>query len=169
MPYLKAFPHTLRPVRLSREAGVLAVAGEEEGLGRMTAMPGTIPVINQQHILQHHTSHHTQPKHARDTMEILLHIEGKVMRFVQEALKSKHVNNYSLMLTSSMFCFVLSFSRSGSSRGRKYYSGGGGSSSSSGSGTSSCPVVYSDGCCYNNGFQGACGGIGVYWGDGSSL
>ena len=71
MPYLKAFPHTLRPVPLSREAG----AGVEEG------MPGTIPIINQQHIPQHHISgsHHTQLMHVRDTMEILLHIEGKVV------------------------------------------------------------------------------------------
>jgi len=30
-------------------------------------------------------------------------------------------------------------------------------------------TVYSDGCCTNNGFQGARAGIGVYWGPGSSL
>ena len=27
-------------------------------------------------------------------------------------------------------------------------------------------VVYSDGCCFNNGRHGAKAGIGVYWGDG---
>ena len=27
-------------------------------------------------------------------------------------------------------------------------------------------VVYSDGCCFNNGKHGAKGGIGVFWGDG---
>ncbi len=86
-------------------------------------------------------------------MEILLQIEGKVI-FMQDAL---HVEE------QSFFCFS-----SGSSRGTKYYSGGGGSSFSSGSGTGSRPVVYSDGCCFNNGFRGACGGLGVYWGDGST-
>ena len=41
-------------------------------------------------------------------------------------------------------------------------------SGGSGGSSSSRPVVYSDGCCYNNGFRGACGGVGVYWGHGSS-
>lgn len=31
-----------------------------------------------------------------------------------------------------------------------------------------CPVVYSDGCCFNNGRAGARAGIGVYWGHNST-
>lgn len=37
--------------------------------------------------------------------------------------------------------------------------------------SSSCafrPVVYSDGCCLNNGYATARAGIGVYWGEGSA-
>ena len=30
-----------------------------------------------------------------------------------------------------------------------------------------CPVVYSDGCCFNNGRASARAGIGVFWGHGS--
>lgn len=72
---LKVSPHTLRPVPLSREAGVAAVVGEEEEEGLMVAIDllGTTPVINP----QHHISHHTQIVHVRDTMETLLQIEGK--------------------------------------------------------------------------------------------
>ncbi len=44
--YLKAFPRALRPVHLSKEAEVPAVAGEgdgegEEGEGRTVVTPGT--------------------------------------------------------------------------------------------------------------------------------
>jgi len=33
--------------------------------------------------------------------------------------------------------------------------------------SSSVPIVYTDGACSRNGFYGAKGGIGVYWGDGN--
>ena len=32
---------------------------------------------------------------------------------------------------------------------------------------SDVPVVYCDGCCFNNGRSGASAGVGVYWGEGS--
>ena len=49
MQYLKAFPHALRPVLLSREAEAPAVAGEDgEGEGHTVATQGTTPVTNQQ-------------------------------------------------------------------------------------------------------------------------
>ena len=74
MPCSRGFPHTLRPVPLSREVGVTATEEEE---GRMAATQGTTPVINQLHNPQHHIGRHIQIMHVSDTMETLLQIEGK--------------------------------------------------------------------------------------------
>lgn len=41
------------------------------------------------------------------------------------------------------------------------------SGSTATSSSAAAPVVYSDGCCYNNGRRGASAGVGVYWGNGS--